>query len=129
MSQSLLVIVVLVSAGCSPAQIKRDFIIDQVIQGAQKYAATAMREHSDIFRDVKVSKEGSDTVHLEFTLQPQAETSASDLRNEYLAALKENEAGRREMKQVLDAGIHFHVIYRNSSREVLDDFRLTSGDL
>jgi hypothetical protein len=115
--------------GCSPGQIRKDFYLDQIIKEAKVRCDQALRDNPDVFRRIEVTREGDDTVRLDYVLTPEAESRVNDIRTEYQNAIKSNENARKDFQRMIDAGISVRIVYKNSSGEILDDFRMSGDDL
>ncbi len=126
---TLFLLPTLFCAGCSPAQVQRDIVLDQVVKEATTRCKQAVMENPRVFKSVDVRSENGDTLVLEYVVQPEAESRVAELHNEYMTTLQNDEAHRKDFLRVADYGISVRVIYNNSAGTSLLDSRITRDDL
>jgi hypothetical protein len=120
---------VLVLASCSPAQIQRDLVLDQVVKEAKVRCEQAVRDNPRVFQSVRVGSENGNTLVLDYVVRPEAESRVEELHSEYLATLQNDDAHRKDFLRVAEYGIEVRVIYRNLAGELLLDDRIKREDL
>lgn len=118
-----------VLAGCNPAELQQQIVIDKVVAEARKQAQKSVKENPRVFKSARVDKEGDTVLLLEYTLQPQAQQRVRELHAEYMNSLKHNEINRKDFEQMADYGVSVHVVYKSVSGETLLDERVTIEDI
>ncbi len=125
---AVLLLAMLVPA-CSPAQIRKDIVIDRVIQEARTRSQQALRENPGVFARIDVRREGDDTIVFEYLLKPEAEWRVAELSNSFRNPPRANEQDRKDLQFIANEGISARILFKNAAGDVLDDFRLTADDL
>lgn len=119
----------LLAGGCSPAQIRKDIVIDRVVTEAKKRSLQAVRDNPEVFQRINVRREGDDTVVFEYVLKPEAEWRLQELGNSFRNPPPSRENEKKDLQFLADEGISARIIFQNMAGDVLDDFRLTGDDL
>lgn len=123
------VMALVVVVGCSPARIRKEIVIDQVIKEAGKRCQQVVRNNPNVFERIDVVRQGDDTVLLEYVLKPQAEVQVDQIHQEYMDTLENDASARKDFQRIADEGIQVRLIYKSQSGQTLDDFLLNPDTL